>query len=132
MHERSHSGMSPATALAAMLATATAVHAGTGSTTIYVDAAAAPGGHGGSWQAAFRDLQDALDQVNELYSGAVEVRIAGGVYKPGRGTLNRTASFDIHPHAFTSAVALTLPNDVIGSLAAAKSLAAVRQSRNVN
>ncbi|MFM9958660.1 MAG: hypothetical protein ACKVZJ_11330 [Phycisphaerales bacterium] len=51
-------------------------------TVLYVDDDAAPGGDGSSWGLAFRDLQDALDIVNQQFRGEWELRIAQGTYVP--------------------------------------------------
>ncbi len=59
---------------------------------IHVDARATPGGDGASWQTAYRDLQDALDHARSEPE-VREIWIAGGVYKPDRGTGNRDATF---------------------------------------
>lgn len=59
-------------------------------TVFHVDAAAAGPVHDGmSWCTAFRDLQDAL----ELARGSDEIRIAGGRYRPDRGTLDPREEF---------------------------------------
>ncbi len=55
----------------------------------YVDGSAPAGGDGRSWQAAFFRLQDALAAAQ---SGD-EVRVAGGVYKPGAPGSGRNVSF---------------------------------------
>lgn len=57
---------------------------------IYVDAAAPGGGDGQSWATAFQDLQDGLDDA--CASGG-EIWVAGGLYQPDRGTLQRTEAF---------------------------------------
>lgn len=59
---------------------------------LFVDDTAPPGGDGSSWAGAYTDLQDALDEADAL-TGEVEVRIAAGVYRPDRGTGDRTMSF---------------------------------------
>lgn len=59
----------------------------------YVDANAAPGGGGLSWETAMDDLQDAL---NDALSGDVEeIWIATGTYYPDRGTGDRTMAFEM-------------------------------------
>lgn len=64
---------------------------------VYVDKSAPESGQdGASWQSAFRDLQDAIASAKaRLPSNPtnVEIRVAQGVYKPDRGTLDRAASF---------------------------------------
>jgi len=56
--------------------------------TIYVDAAVS-GGDGTSWATAFHDLQDAL----AIAAAGDEIRVAQGIYRPDRGTGDRTATF---------------------------------------
>ncbi len=64
---------------------------------IYVDANAAPGGDGGSWENAFIYLQDAIAAANCGY----QIYVAQGVYKPDcnsaepDGTGDRTATFQL-------------------------------------
>jgi predicted outer membrane repeat protein len=55
---------------------------------LYVNAAAAPGGDGLSWDTAFADLQDALRTPS-----VSEVWVAAGVYRPDGGTGDRAATF---------------------------------------
>ncbi len=75
------------------LALAAAVH---GQTILYVDDDAPAGGDGTSWNKAYRDLQDALDTCRaKKLQGAIEVRVAEGVYLPDRGTRDRDSSFDV-------------------------------------
>ncbi|NNF42086.1 MAG: right-handed parallel beta-helix repeat-containing protein [Phycisphaerales bacterium] len=70
----------------------------TAGTVLYVDRAAIPGGDGVAWATAFVFLTDAIDAA-EAISGAVEIRIAAGVYPPDRdasnpaGTGERDATF---------------------------------------
>jgi hypothetical protein len=67
----------------------------------YVDDDAPPGGDGTSWATAYRFLQDALACASDPGCGALEIRVAGGVYVPDRdelvpvGTGNRQASFEL-------------------------------------
>lgn len=80
------------------LATAAAVHAGAasvvhGQTVLHVDDDAALGGDGATWGTAFADLQDALDAIALARANPAVVKIAGGVYRPDRGTGDRGASF---------------------------------------
>ena len=67
---------------------------GSNGTTLYVDDDAPPGGDGLSWDTAYADLQDALDHTltNEAIA---EVRVAGGVYRPDRGTFDQSRSFHL-------------------------------------
>ena len=64
-----------------------------GQSVLYVDATRLDGlNDGSSWNDAFLDLQDAMD--NAATNGLVtEVRVAGGVYRPDRGTGDRSLSF---------------------------------------
>ncbi|UCE59312.1 MAG: hypothetical protein JSU63_17945 [Phycisphaerales bacterium] len=65
-----------------------------GQTIIYVDQNAGGPTHDGStWCTAYLNLQDALDGATAGY----EIRAAGGVYKPDRGTGDRTMSFQLVP-----------------------------------
>ena len=58
----------------------------------FVNCRAAPGGDGLSWESAYNDLQDALDELVRL--GMVrEIWVAAGTYKPDRRTGNRAATF---------------------------------------
>lgn len=64
-----------------------------------VDLRAAPGGDGSTWEKAFNDLQDLLDRLKDPNFLAphityVVVYVAGGTYKPDRGTGDRLATFD--------------------------------------
>ncbi len=61
---------------------------------IHVDAAAPDGGDGTSWEAAFNDLQDALEAGRSL-NGLVALWVAAGTYKPDRGTGDRDLSFEL-------------------------------------
>ena len=54
----------------------------------YVNAAAAPGGNGASWECAFQDLQSALAAA----SSGHQIWVAAGTYKPTSG-VDRTISF---------------------------------------
>lgn len=77
----------------AALATASAVHA---QSNYYVDASAPAGGDGRSWNTAFRDIQDALDQVTPYFSYSPTIHVAQGVYTPDRGSLDRDMSFHLN------------------------------------
>lgn len=60
----------------------------------YVDPnAVGPTFDGATWCTAYRDLQDALDAVASVR--VAEVRVAGGVYKPDRGTGDRSGTFQL-------------------------------------
>jgi hypothetical protein len=52
-----------------------------GASVLHVDACAAAGGDGGSWDGALRFLQDALAAARAPGSGVTEIRLAGGVYR---------------------------------------------------
>lgn len=87
-----------ATRMGGALATAAAVHAGAasvvhGQMVVHVDDDAAVGGDGATWSTAFADLQDALDAIALARANPAVVKIAGGVYRPDRGTRDRGASF---------------------------------------
>jgi len=81
--------------LAAALAFAAAVHAGT--PPLHVDQAAPPGGNGLTWNTAFRDLQDALaaSRLSRPGGGPPVIKVAQGIYLPDRGTRSRFSSFSI-------------------------------------
>jgi predicted outer membrane repeat protein len=69
----------------------------TGQTVLYVDDDAPPGSNGQSWATALADLQDALD-VASIQVDDVEIRVAGGIYKPSQETEvgePRTATFTL-------------------------------------
>ncbi len=57
----------------------------------HLNAAASVGGTGTSWQDAFQDLQDAL----AVAQSGDEIWVAKGVYKPDRGTGDRSATFQL-------------------------------------
>ncbi len=56
---------------------------------IYVNASAPQGGNGRSWHSACRDLADAMHKASPW----TEIWIAGGTYKPDRGTRDQEAKF---------------------------------------
>ncbi len=62
-------------------------------THVYVDDDAQPGGDGLTWQTAFNDLHDAINLARTLGQSRGEIRIAGGTYKPDRGTGDTTMAF---------------------------------------
>lgn len=48
-----------------------------------------------SWQTAFADLQDALDDTREYGGCPCEIWIAKGTYRPDRGTGDQTTAFNV-------------------------------------
>ncbi|MEK6675497.1 MAG: right-handed parallel beta-helix repeat-containing protein, partial [Planctomycetota bacterium] len=62
--------------------------------TMYVDASALGGKLGLSWDDAFNDLEDALNAARSDKS-VTDIWVAPGIYKPGRGSLDRTSTFEI-------------------------------------
>jgi len=74
------------------IAVASSLHA---QTHVYVDDDAPAGGDGMSWNSAFCDLHDAIDLATQLGMNRGEIRIAGGVYTPDRGTGDRTMAFSV-------------------------------------
>ncbi|MFK7960251.1 MAG: right-handed parallel beta-helix repeat-containing protein [Phycisphaerales bacterium] len=58
----------------------------------YVDAQAGPG-TGASWASPYNDLQDALDEALADPASVDEIWLANGVYRPDRGTSNRSLAF---------------------------------------
>jgi hypothetical protein len=68
---------------------------GTYPAVLYVDASAPAGGDGLSWAGAFNDLQSALFVTDGASDAGinVEVRVAGGTYKPDLGTGDRSGIF---------------------------------------
>lgn len=81
-----------ATAAIAIFAPGQSAHA---QHVIYVNASAAGTNDGTSWQNAFNDLQDGLDVATAAADCPCEVWVAGGVYKPDRGTGDRTMAFEL-------------------------------------
>jgi hypothetical protein len=62
--------------------------------TLYVNAQATGAANGRSWADAYNDLQDALaDIVVDGGQTITEIWIAGGTYRPDRGTQDRSATF---------------------------------------
>lgn len=91
--------MQKCAALCSLLLAATNAFGLTGYFSVYVDAKAPAGGDGRSWNTAFNNLHDALDTLKNpaLYPPPVwdvRIKVAGGTYKPDRGTGDRSASFD--------------------------------------
>jgi len=74
------------------IAVASSLHA---QTHVYVDDDAPAGGDGMSWNSAFCDLHDAIDLATQLGMNRGEIRIAGGVYTPDRGTGDRAMAFSV-------------------------------------
>lgn len=60
---------------------------------IFVDASAGGKNDGTSWLDAYRDLQDALDAARAASGDGLQIWVAGGVYRPDRGTGDRFASY---------------------------------------
>jgi len=84
--------MRPTTTFAAIVSLAAGVST-FATPPIYVDANAPGPLHDGStWRTAFTDLQDAIERA---YTGAI-IQVASGVYRPDRGTGDRTATFRLH------------------------------------
>ncbi len=82
-------------AVPAMMPSAVATGAASAENVIYVDGnAAGPTHDGSSWCSAFTDLQDGLDRAADLAT-ATEIRIAKGVYVPGRGSEDRNSTFQL-------------------------------------
>jgi len=77
----------------------------------YIDKSAPiVGQDGSSWEHAFRDIQDAIDAArSKLVYGRHEweYRIAQGEYRPGRGSLDRNATFNFTPPS-GSAISVSL------------------------
>lgn len=61
---------------------------------VHVDASAAPGGDGASWDTAFVDLQQALE-LARVGGFVQEIWVAAGAYRADRGTGDRTATFEL-------------------------------------
>ncbi len=60
---------------------------------LYVDARAETGGDGHSWETAYTDLQDAIDDASLHALEVNEIRVATGTYVPDRDTGDREAAF---------------------------------------
>lgn len=60
---------------------------------LHVDAAAAPGGDGASWNSALADLQDALCLARRSGGDVSEIWVRAGTYRPDRGTGLRIMAF---------------------------------------
>ncbi len=84
--------------------------------TVYVDKSALAGGNGETSAGAFRDLQDALDDVqNRISQGQqdpITVKIAKGIYTPGRGSLNRDSLFVLNTYGAASGLTITLEGEL--------------------
>ena len=61
---------------------------------LYVDAGAPPGGGGGSWEAAYRSLHQALGAA-ALDPAIEQIWVAEGVYTPDRGLGDRDDTFEL-------------------------------------
>lgn len=61
---------------------------------LFVDPSAPPGGDGASWSSAFAELQDALDGAR-LDPSVQSIHVAAGTYRPDRGTLDASLSFEL-------------------------------------
>lgn len=87
------------------IATALSVHgtAAGGIVLLHVDDDAPQNGDGLTWASAFRDLQSALDAVNTLTQGEVEVRVAGGTYPARVPGTNLDRAFTLRPLSVVSA-----------------------------
>ncbi|MGE3108998.1 MAG: GC-type dockerin domain-anchored protein [Phycisphaerales bacterium] len=67
-------------------------------TRLYVNAAAPAGGDGRSWESAFTDLHEALDQCAEWFDGVEEIWVAQGNYLTSTASSpNRSDSFQLVP-----------------------------------
>jgi len=64
---------------------------------LFVDDDAPPGGDGFSWATAFNDLQDALGTAAGAPSQIQQIWVAAGVYRPDRGSGDRSKGFDMPP-----------------------------------
>ena len=86
----------------ALVLISVASHVAYADTVLYVDDDAPLNGNGAGWGTAYRFLQDGLARASTL-GGAVEIRIAEGVYRPDRdegGIVvpgDRDASFHLRP-----------------------------------
>ncbi len=90
MHPRHHSQKLVLTLLAAL-----ALHDTSASqSTLFVDDSAQVGGDGESWVGAYADLQLALDRAR-VEPTVAEIRVAAGLYRPDRSTLDPTLSFEL-------------------------------------
>lgn len=63
--------------------------------TLYVNAAAIPGGDGQSWATAIGDLQEALCMAKGSAGTVQQVWVAAGVYTPDGGSGDRSATFKL-------------------------------------
>jgi len=62
---------------------------------IFVDVRTGDVQDGASWDSAYADLQDALDDVRKKGGCPCEIWIAWGTYKPDRGTGDRAMAFEL-------------------------------------
>jgi len=70
-------------------------HDGGDEVTLFVDAAADPGGDGLSWATALQDLQVAIVAAASSGGDVVQIWVADGVYRPDCGTGDRRFSFPV-------------------------------------
>jgi hypothetical protein len=62
---------------------------------LFVNAAAAPGGHGTSWADALKDLQDALTIAHAFPRAVTEIWVVTGTYYPDLNTGDQSMSFTL-------------------------------------
>ncbi len=98
-------------ALGVALALTTAARA---QTIIHIDDDAPDNGDGSTWESAFNDLQDALASLDLMPFDSVELRIAGGTYRPDSGTGDRMRSFEIDQEMLQSATILRIKGGFAG------------------
>ena len=61
----------------------------------FVNDLADPGGDGCTWEGAYKDLMDALDDASGSGGIVEEIWVASGTYTPDRGTGDRNATFEL-------------------------------------
>jgi hypothetical protein len=103
---QTHDALAKLAAAVAMMGVAGVVRGQTDQT-YFVDARAPAGGDGRTWTTAYRDLQDVLESVVD---GHLTVYLAGGTYRPDRGTHQSGSRFA----TMTSAVSLDLRGSCAG------------------
>jgi hypothetical protein len=85
-----------------------------GQTVVYVDASAPTGGNGQSWQTAFNKLENAFSSLSgQTLQGAVEVRVAHGLYVPQVLT-NDGVGFALSPNSVASTTVLSINGCYLG------------------